>query len=888
VAGHVFVSYAHSDIAYVRRLVNHLTERGVTVWFDEDIASGDRWNTVLRDRVRDCDALVLVMSPAAAASEWVRREVDLATESRRPVLPLLLAGGVILGLEETQYESVVDGRMPSPAFVDQLRSVQGGQTGRPVRARARHLVGVLPNQAQCFQERDLLAALSSGEPGHTQVLTGMGGVGKTQLAAAVARRLLDMSTLDTLVWVNAASQDSVVSAYARAGQAVCGADATDPVGAATLFLEWLATTTAAWLVVLDDLADPADLAGSPQRPGGWWPPGTRTGRVIVTTRRRDAATASHGRLNQIGTFSPAEAQAYLAEKFADAPQRLSGAERLAAELGLLPLMLSQAAAFIADQDLTCSSYVDRLVHAATLVDVIPEAGQEPDDYRTPAAAALLLSLAAADRLRPAGLARPVLDLLALLDPNGIPADLVATPAAIDFLTNRRSTSEVDPQQAQDALACLSRFNLVDLVPDGHGGRQVRIHALTQRAARDATAPYAASVIAAATALTQLWSDLDNDSVRGPGLRDNASALAAVSGELLWHPRMHALPFYVGRSLERSGLTGETIRYYERLAAKATAALGPDNPGTLAARDRLAGAYATAGRTGEAIELSESVLADRERVLGPQHLHTLTSRGNLAYAYQVAGRLGDAIPLLESTAAERERVSGPDHLDTLMARNTLAQAYQAAGRLDEAIAILEAVLADRVRVSGPEHPLTVSAVGNLGQALLAAGRYAEAIPLMESALADLARIRGPEHADTITQRNNLASGLIRSGEPERAIPLFQSTLDDAVRVLGPDHPITVTARLNLADAYGRAGDWDKGILAGWAALAECVRVFGPDHPTTLICRYNIGADHLFGGDPVAAVPLLEAALADCLRVLGPEHPVTRAARTNLEKARDGGE
>ena len=62
-------------------------------------------------------------------------------------------------------------------------------------------------------------------------------------------------------------------ALAAAGAPGAGAD---PETAAASFLRWLATTSQPWLVVLDDLADTADL-------DGLWPLGA-AGMVLVTTR----------------------------------------------------------------------------------------------------------------------------------------------------------------------------------------------------------------------------------------------------------------------------------------------------------------------------------------------------------------------------------------------------------------------------------------------------------------------------------------------------------------------------------------------------------------------------------------------------------------------------
>jgi ATP:corrinoid adenosyltransferase len=95
----------------------------------------------------------------------------------------------------------------------------------------------------------------------TQVLAGGGGVGKTQLAARFAHQSLRDHTADLVIWVDATRVEQVITAYAQAADLlqIPGAASDDPVADATALLGWLATTDRSWLVVLDDLTDPAGL-----------------------------------------------------------------------------------------------------------------------------------------------------------------------------------------------------------------------------------------------------------------------------------------------------------------------------------------------------------------------------------------------------------------------------------------------------------------------------------------------------------------------------------------------------------------------------------------------------------------------------------------------------
>lgn len=206
-----------------------------------------------------------------------------------------------------------------------------------------HQVGVVPLLADCRQERpadhdlDAFMATGIGTAVGWQVLSGMGGVGKTQLAAALAHRTWRKGEVDLLVWVTAASRDAVVIAYAQAAADITGLPDDDPEQGAARFGAWLSEPhRRRWLIVLDDLQNPADL-------NGLWPPTVPSGRAVVTTRRRDAALSSGRCLVEVGLFTLGQSTAYLVARLGGDGDRLTDADRLAEDLGYLPLALAQAA-----------------------------------------------------------------------------------------------------------------------------------------------------------------------------------------------------------------------------------------------------------------------------------------------------------------------------------------------------------------------------------------------------------------------------------------------------------------------------------------------------------------------------------------------------------------
>jgi len=665
-----------------------------------------------------------------------------------------------------------------------------------------HLVGVLPPQADCYQNRNDITDLLSTTvtTGATvvlgQVLSGLGGVGKTQAAAAYARRRWEDSTLDLLVWISASSREAIVSGYAQAGDEIEPGIGEDAQRAVQRFLAWLRCTHRRWLIVLDDVSDPGDLRGL-------WPPTSRCGQMLITTRRRDAALRNHERVMvDVGLFTPAVASAYLTQKLTPHTSggggALVGAAELAAELDYLPLALAQAAAYILDRGLGCPTYRRRLAdRRRQLPDLLPEPAALPDDHHASLAVTWSLSVEQANQLQPRGVAGPVLNVASMLDPNGIPTDLFTAPDTLAYLTYQCGR-DVDAQDSTDALHALHRLNLITLTAPTSTQPMVRVHGLIQRATREQLPNDGRELAAraAADALSRIWPHIENQPAISALLRANTDALHTNAERTLWTENGHPLMFQAGRSLGEAGLVTAATAYFQRLNTTAQCHLGSDHPDTLAARGNLAFWQGEAGDPAGAVAAFQQVLTDRLRVLGPDHPDTLATRHNLARWRGSAGDSAGAVTAFQQLLVDHLRVLGPAHPETLATRHNLARWRGEAGDAPGAVTAFQQLLADRLQVLGADHP------------------------------------------DTLATRNNLARWRGGAGDAPGAVTAFQQVLADRLRVLGADHPHTLNTRAGLAYWRGEAGDAPGAVIAFQQLLADCLRVLGPDHPHTLTTRNNL--------------------------------------------------
>jgi tetratricopeptide (TPR) repeat protein len=639
--------------------------------------------------------------------------------------------------------------------------------------------------------------------------------GKTQLAAAYAESLWQSSGLDLLVWIEATSRTSVLSGYAAATTAATGREQVSSCeSVAAQFLSWLSETSRSWLLVLDDLTDPADL-------DGLWPAGP-AGRVLLTCA--DPAAVPRGmQVLPVGLFNSREALSYLTERLsANRGQRL-GAIDLVNAVGFEPVALTQASAVIASSTMSCHNYQDNFVRWREQLTessgAVPLAG----------AVTWPLSFERATQLAPGGSVQSVLALAALLDGHGIPGTVLTTPAAAGYLADG-GEAPAGSETARAAVTALERVGLLT-VERATAPPTVRISPVLQAALRAAMPEgmldRAARV--AADALQQAWPTPEPPGWPASGLRSCTAALGQIAGNRLWGNGCHPVLLRAGDSLDRARLTGPAADHWRDLVTTSDQLLGAGHPLTILTGQRLAEACLAADRADDAVIWFQRLLDTQAVQLGPDHPDLIGTRLRLGHALVAAGQFDGAAAVLERTLSDSERAHGPEHADTLGTRDELAAAYLSVGRPSDAVALYRRTLADRERSQGPRDPQTMTTRQGLADSYLASGLAKEAVAAYKRVVADRERTLGPDHLDTTRARYSLGLAYQQTGKTVAAERCYEQAQAGFERVLGPRHPDTLRNRAELARAYrqlGRYGD-ARALLRDTVVRLE--RILSPNDP-----------------------------------------------------------
>jgi tetratricopeptide (TPR) repeat protein/transcriptional regulator with XRE-family HTH domain len=665
-------------------------------------------------------------------------------------------------------------------------------------------------------------------PGLGQVIvsTGLGGLGKTQLAVEFAHRY-GRFFAGGVYWVSFASADEIPLQIAS-----CAGPGLD----ARPLEERVRRVTLAWqsavprLLVFDNCEDESLLEA--------WRPSSGACKVLVTSRRSEWSPTLGVTVLPLDLLPRADSIELLRRyRPALAPDD-TVLDAVAAEVGDLPLALHLAGSYlrayraeVSLDDYLIELRLESVVRHASLLGAVLDDSPSPTRHVQSVAQTFALCLGRLDRDRDADrVAIALLARMAWMAPGvPVPRDLLA-----------RTIEELNPRRFSDALRRLSG---VGLVQESDGW--LRLHRLLAHFARQQI-PESNARLDVDRALTAYAADAGRGRLSGmalaaviPHLYEMTTSEVTTESEGLRGKRSQSRQahghFQLGVAMVRQVRPQDAIEHLrearslfdalddpwmaaESLEWEAGARYMQDDPGALAMAEEALRLYRRLDlravevesrmleHLGTILAHNRSFLRARECYnealeLGGPHLDAV----RLARIYHglgtCYGQLGDPQQAIELTSqavmlysAENEAQHRQVFGDQPRAEGDLGFWYMRVGNLEQAEELLMSAL-DHLAEQGIER-LRSRALMGLSELRQAQGRHDEAFNLASEAI-DLAT-RYDEQTTVAAAYQQMGQIHMEHGASVYAGDSFERALAIRERVLGPDHPDTVETKRALAE------------------------------------------------------------------------------------------
>ncbi|MEU6746688.1 tetratricopeptide repeat protein [Spirillospora sp. NPDC046719] len=697
-----------------------------------------------------------------------------------------------------------DGIDLSDGQVEQIMGMTRGPIHLPYRGEG-IFVGRVRELAwldQTLITHDAEGGLSPAASGQVIVMHGLGGVGKSTLAAHWAQRHVNDHHLTW--WLTADNEQSLQQGLAGLAIALDPAAGQERLESlAVRAVNWLASH-GGWLLILDNVVKPGDVASLLGR--------CRTGRVLVTSRLATGWQRFSAHVLSLGVLEPDQAVDLLARNLNQSAASMEAAEDLCAELGHLPLAIEQASGYIAETGCGSREYLEMLRDYPAEMYAHWPASYE-DINRTVAR-----------------VWRATLDHLVSTFPNT--GDLLRTlawfaPNDIPRVLVRALAEEFGGvPQTEAAIGRLAAYNLISA-----NDAVIGTHRLVQAVARtpdvnDIHRQPNDIAVAKDRAARALLAAAPRDT-EAPDTWPWWQTILPHIGHLSRQSLPEDDSMFTGVLLNTTGAFLAEHAIYKhaldcqlRALAVSERLLGEDDTLTMSFRNDVACVYEHLGELELAIPIYEKNLLDRERLLGKGHRHTRTSRSNLALAYSNYGKSEKATPLLEETALQQSEELGPHHPDTLTAYTNLGRHYLRIGQSQESLVILERTL------SRYEWHFDINEIGAMDARDALACAYIE-ISIRAQELMPLWGEGAREGVDSEKEMINALAEKVELGRT--GLLLKEQNLKDAASTLGAGHPYTLAFVHSLAGSYLATGYPERAVGILEAAIPGFEATYDQDHP-----------------------------------------------------------
>jgi tetratricopeptide (TPR) repeat protein len=843
----VFCSYAREDKPLLEKLEVHLSmlkrQELISTWHEGEIVAGRDRVQVINERIEQASIILLLVSPDYLASDHLfetemQRAIERHETGQARVIPLIVRPCDWQHTPLNRLQALPPDARPISLWANKdeawmqvtagLRRVIEDLSLLPASTSRSVLPSIwtipYPRNPFFLGRDELLAQIhtqfQTGEVmtrSQPQAISGLGGIGKTQLVIEYAYRY--SQEYQVVLWAQAESIETLNASYAQLAVKLHlpEKEAEKQEIIVEAVKTWLQYQHR-WLLILDNVENPQEILTK-------FVPPRHQGCIMMTTRVHNVAPLAQTQV--LSTMSEQEGVLFLLRRTMRiaskagleeaSPEQYGEAKLIWQLMDGLPLALDQTGAYIVETGCSFATYCEQYTNRS--IKLLQRRGKRFIGHEMSVATTFSLALERVEEINP--MAADILQICTLLHGEAIPDEIFQDGAIYLGPCLANNLDDWD-----EAVGILLDYSLVQRNTEAH---TLTIHNLVQTVLKDMMAEE-----------EEIYESLAQQVV------------LAVSES--FPPGDHATWKECERLLPQVFACSTLIKEDWTMTSE-------DGWGTLlkAARlfSRTGGYLYHRAQYSSAEQLLKQALQIRSRLQGKKHASTISSQNDLAMLYCKQGRYTDAEPLLKQVLEiVQKRPKGNmifpqleiqyvdaatrwqyEYSDIALALNNLATLYLDQGKYAEAEPLLKQVLELYREQWGIENSEAAACLNNLAEVYRRQRMYEEAEPLFDQALTIIQKTRGMTHPETAQCLNNLATFYLNIDNQEKAEQLYKEAIQIYQQPDLGEHPDTALSLNNLANLYKEQGKYAEAEPLYLRALSLLEKQLGASHPRTRLVRSN---------------------------------------------------
>lgn len=301
------------------------------------------------------------------------------------------------------------------------------------------------------------------------------------------------------------------------------------------------------------------------------------------------------------------------------------------------------------------------------------------------------------------------------------------------------------------------------------------------------------------------------------------------------------------------------------------ALPPDHPDLVKSCNHVGGTYNRLGLHHQALEYNQMALDICKRALSPEHPLLASAYDSAGLTHGYLGHYQQALKYHQLALDIRQTALPPDHPDLASSYHSVGYSYGELGRHHDALKHHRKALAIREKALLPEHPDFAFSYNHIGSSYNALGEHHHALKCHQKALAIQENALPPEHPYLATTYNDMGYTYIYLGNFPEALEYQQKALTIREKALPPNHPALAITYSNMGGIYSKLKNYRKELEYHLKALSIWEKAFPPDHPDLSKAYNNLGCTYGDLGNHRKELEYQQKALAICEKALPSDHP-----------------